>query len=82
MLTRDNGIITQAQKASKQTEIGEEKEQIALTYIGAVTEKQGSDITADDLNDQFKANRVNNATAKDEENEAIIVIFEVEESIQ
>ena len=63
MLTGQNGILTQAQNASKQTEIGEEKEQIALAYNGAVTEKQSTDITAKDLNDQFKANGVNNATA-------------------
>ena len=66
MLTGQNGILTQAQNASKQTDIGEEKEQIALAYNGAVTEKQSTDITAKDLNDQFKANGVNNATASGE----------------
>ena len=74
MLTGENGILTQAQNASKQTEIGEEKEQIALAYNGAVTEKQSTDITADDLNDQFKANGVNNATASGES--PITVTFE------
>ena len=66
MLTGQNGILTQAQNASKQTEIAEEKEQIALAYNGAVTKKQSTDITADDLNDQFEANGVNNATASGE----------------
>ena len=66
MLTGENGILTQAQNASKQTEIGEEKEQIALAYNGAVTKKQSTDITADDLNEQFNANGVDNATASGE----------------
>ena len=66
MLTGENGILSQAQNASKQTEIAEEKEQIALAYNGAVTKKQSTDVTADDLNDQFKANGVNNATASGE----------------
>ena len=66
MLTGENGILSQAQNASKQTDIGEEKEQIALAYNGAVTKKQSTDITADDLNEQFNANGVNNATANGE----------------
>ena len=66
MLTGQNGILTQAQNASKQTDIGEEKEQIALAYNGAVTKKQSTDITADDLNEQFNANGVDNATASGE----------------
>ena len=65
MLTGQNGILTQAQNASKQTDIGKEKEQIALAYNGAVTEKQSTDITADDLNDQFEANGTD-ATASGE----------------
>ena len=65
MLTGQNGILTQAQNASKQTDIGKEKEQIALAYNGAVTEKQSTDITAADLNDQFKANGTD-ATASGE----------------
>ena len=74
MLTGENGILTQAQNASKQTEIGEEKEQIALAYNGAVTEKQSTDIEAKDLNDQFEANGVNNANASGES--PITVTFE------
>ena len=65
MLTGQNGILTQAQNASKQTDIGKEKEQIALAYNGAVTKKQSTDITAADLNDQFKANGTD-ATASGE----------------
>ena len=66
MLTGENGILTQAQNASKQTEIAEEKEQIALAYNGAVTEKQSTDITADDLKEQFEANGVDNVTVTGE----------------
>lgn len=56
MLPRQNGILTKAQNASKQPEIGEEREQIVLAYNGAVKEKQSTDIAANDLNEQFKAN--------------------------
>ena len=65
MLTGQNGILTQAQNAGKQTDIGTEKEQIALAYNGAVTKKQSTDITSDDLNDQFEAN-LTDATASGE----------------
>ena len=66
MLTGENGILTQAQNASKQTEIAEEKEQIALAYNGAVTKKQSTDVTADDLKEQFEANGVDNVTVTGE----------------
>ena len=79
MLTGSNGILTQAQNASKQTDIGNEKEQIALAYNGAVTEKQSTDIEAKDLNDQFEANGVDNATAEDGENGVITVTFREED---
>ena len=61
-LTGQNGILTQANNAKTQAEIGEEKEAIGLAYNGAKTEKQGGEITADDLNSQFTKNGVN-ATA-------------------
>ena len=64
MLTGDNGILTQAQKADEQTEIAEEKEQIALAYNAAVTKKQSTDVTYQDLNDEFEASKVG-ATASD-----------------
>ena len=66
MLTGQNGILTQAQKAKEQTSVAEEKEQIALAYNGAVTEKQSTDVTADDLNKQFDLNGVTDATASGE----------------
>ena len=73
MLTGENGILTQAQKAGEQTDIGKEKEAIALAYNGAVTEKQDTNVTAKDLNDQFKANGTS-ATADGES--PITVTFE------
>ena len=64
MLTGENGILTQANDAKTDTEIGEEKEQIRLAYnaakIAAVVE--GKSITATGLNAEFVTNGVN-ATA-------------------
>ena len=56
MLTGNNGILSQAQKAGEQTEIGEEKEQIALAYNGAKIKKQGGAVTDVDLDEQFSLN--------------------------
>lgn len=56
MLTGENGILTQAQNASKQTEIAEEKEQIALAYNGVKTKKEGEDVTSGELDAELKAN--------------------------
>ena len=63
-LTGENGIITKAIEAREQTEIGREKEEIALAWNGAVLDKLGgTDITADDLNKQFTTNKTDaNAT--------------------
>ena len=63
-LTGENGIITRAIEAREQTEIGREKEEIALAWNGAVLDKLGgTDITADDLNKQFTTNKTDaNAT--------------------
>lgn len=62
MLTGENGILTQAQKSSEQSDIGKEEEQIALAYNGAKTENEGGDVDADDLNRNFGYSHVN-ATA-------------------
>ena len=43
MLTGENGILSQAQKAGEQTDIGQEKEAIALAYNGAKAENNGGD---------------------------------------
>ena len=66
MLTGENGILTQAQKAGEQTDIGKEKEDIALAYNGAKAENNGGDVDADDLNRNFGYNGVTNASATGE----------------
>ena len=58
MLTGENGILTQAQNAKEKTSIAEEKEQIILAYNAVVTKKQSTDVTYDDLNDEFEASKV------------------------
>ena len=58
MLTGENGILTQAQNAKEETSIAEEKEQIILAYNAVVTKKQSTDVTYDDLNDEFEASKV------------------------
>ena len=64
MLTGENGILSQAQKAGEQTDIGREKEDIALAYNGAKTKNRGGDVDADDLNKNFEYNDITNATAE------------------
>lgn len=56
MLTGENGIITQAQKAKEQSEIGEEKEAVSIAYSGASIKKQGTEVTASDMQEQFNNN--------------------------
>lgn len=53
-LTGNNGILSQAQKASEETKIAEEKEQIGLAWNGATAVKQGQGaITASDIESQL-----------------------------
>ena len=75
MLTGQNGILTQAQKAGEQTDIGQEKEAIALAYNGAKAENNGGDVDADDLNRNFGYNDTK-ADATDVGNGKITVKFE------
>ena len=56
MLTGENGIIKQAQDAKLQTEIGEEKEAIGVAYSGAKIKKEGKDVIASDIQEQFNYN--------------------------
>ena len=56
MLTGENGIITQAQKAKEQSEIGEEKEAISVAYSGAKIKNEGKEVTANNMQDQFNYN--------------------------
>ena len=72
MLTGQNGILTQAQKAGEQTDIGKEKEDIALAYNGAKAENNGGDVEADDLNRNFG---YNNTDATAEGSNPITVTF-------
>ena len=41
MLTGQNGILTQAQKASEETEVASEKEAVSLAYTSAYTKNKG-----------------------------------------
>ena len=56
MLTGENGIITQAQNAKEQSEIGEEKEAISVAYSGAKIKKEGKEVTASDMQEEFNQN--------------------------
>ena len=78
MLTGDNGILTQAQNAKKQTEVGSEKEAISLAYSGAVlakVEEGGGAVTASDLENQFNLNGVTDVNDVNGDN-PITVTFE------
>lgn len=70
VLTGDNGIIAQANQARIDTKVGEEKEQIALAYNAAVTDKyakgtyrSSEGITASDLTTQLDTQKAG-ATAE------------------
>ena len=54
----ENGILTQADRAKRDTQIAEEKEQIKLAWIGARIQNEGGNVTAEDLNGQFTTNGV------------------------
>ena len=72
-LTGNNGILSQAQKASEETKIAEEKEQIGLAWNGATAVKQAQGaITASDIESQLSQNGVTNAEVSGD----IVVKFE------
>ena len=48
-LTGDNGILTRARDAKTSTEIGEEKEKVELSAVGALAENNGGEITENNL---------------------------------
>ena len=74
MLTGNNGILTQAQNAKSQTEVGAEKEGISLAYTGAVAKKNGNGAVTDgDMDEQFG---LNGTKADAEGTNPIIVTFE------
>ena len=76
MLTGQNGILTQAQNASKKTDIGEEKEAIGLAYNGVRTENRGEGVTAEELQTELRGNGYTNATAVGNADGTITVTFE------
>ena len=74
MLTGNNGILTQAQNAKSQTEVGAEKEGISLAYTGAVAKKNGNGAVTDgDMDEQFG---LNGTKADAEGTSPIIVTFD------
>lgn len=54
-----NGIVQKAKDAKEMTAIGREKEEIAIAYNGAKIVKEGGEVLAGDLNDQFVMNKTN-----------------------
>ena len=55
MLTGNNGILQRASDAKEETIIGQEKESVELAYITAAMKKLGSDVTANELQDELDA---------------------------
>ena len=54
MLTGENGILSQAQNAKKETERANIIEQVRLDILEKQTEKEGEDITAGELEEILK----------------------------
>ena len=52
-LTGDNGILTKADDAKTSTEIGDEKEKVELSAVGALAKDNGGEIKRDYLNDEL-----------------------------
>ena len=52
-LTGQNGILTQANNAKTSTEIGEEKEKVELSAVGALAKDNGGEIKRDYLNNEL-----------------------------
>ena len=59
MLTGENGILTQAQNAKKETSIAEEKELIALAYNAVKAQEKGGTVTADKLDAELQKDGAN-----------------------
>ncbi len=54
MLAGDNGIIRQSQRAKEETKIGEEKEQVKLSYSAVIAGNNGQEVTRKQLEDELK----------------------------
>ena len=66
-LTGENGILTRASDASRETEIAEEKEQLSLAYTGVLADKNGQgDVTAEELQNELHRNGRTDAQASGE----------------
>ncbi len=52
-LTGENGILSRAQDAKTDTEIGEEREKVELSATGAIAENNGGEITRTNLNKEL-----------------------------
>ncbi len=52
-LTGDNGILTRASDAKEQTEIGDEKEKVELSAVGALAKDNGGEIKRNYLNEEL-----------------------------
>lgn len=76
MLTGQNGILTQAQNAKTQNQVGEEKDAIGLAYNGVRTENRGEGVTAEELQTELRGNGYTNATAVGNADGTITVTFE------
>ena len=59
MLTGENGILSQAQNAKKETSIAEEKELIALAYNAVKAGEKGGTVTADKLDAELQKDGAN-----------------------
>ncbi len=53
-LTGENGILTKASEASRETEIANEQEQVSLAYIAASSGKWGEEITPEDIQKELE----------------------------
>ena len=71
MLTGNNGILTQGNRAKEETTVGHEKEAVQMAYAGAKAKKLGEEVTAEDVNEQLTING-ENATATEGTNKIIV----------
>ena len=55
-LTGENGILTRASDASKQTEVAEEEEAIKIAYSGVLADNNGTGVSAGELQDELEKN--------------------------
>ena len=73
-LTGENGILMKANEAREKNLIGQEKDEIAIAYNGAMAENSEiGDVIAEDLNTQFEKN---GTTATASGSNPITVVFE------